>query len=115
MQLGLAQQVQPEAQKQPVLLGLAGQAPPKLFAEVDRAHSAGPFAEQVPARPAAQVQLDELSAEVVGAHSAEAKVQPELLGLAQVAGTAAGGTGTAGGGTTGGQGRAGLAALLAEG
>ena len=84
MQLGLAQQVQPEAQKQPVLLGLAGQAPPKLFAEVDRAHSAGPFAEQVPARPAAQVQLDELSAEVVGAHSAEAKVQPELLGLAQV-------------------------------
>ena len=84
VQLGLAQQVQPEAQKQPVLLGLAGQAPPKLFAEVDRAHSAGPFAEQVPARPAAQVQLDELSAEVVGAHSAEAKVQPELLGLAQV-------------------------------
>ena len=84
VQLGLAQQAQPEAQKQPVLLGLAGQAPPKLFAEVDRAHSAGPFAEQVPARPAAQVQLDELSAEVVGAHSAEAKVQPELLGLAQV-------------------------------
>ena len=37
VQLGLAQQVQPETQKQPVLLGLAGQAPPKLFAEVDRA------------------------------------------------------------------------------
>ena len=33
----------------------------------------------------AQVQLSEL-AEVVGAHSAEAKVQPELLGLAQVQG-----------------------------
>ena len=77
---GCAQQSEPF----PVQQTAPAQAPPKLFAEVDRAHSAGPFAEQVPARPAAQVQLDELSAEVVGAHSAEAKVQPELLGLAQV-------------------------------
>ena len=53
---------------------------PELFAEVDRAHSAGPFAEQVPARLAAQL---ELSAEVVRAQSAQAQVQPELLGLAQ--------------------------------
>ena len=101
--LGLAQQVQPEAQVQPVLLELAGQVQPELFAqlerahsagpfaelarqvqpelfaEVDRAHSAGPFAEQVPARLAAQL---ELSAEVVRAQSAQAQVQPELLGLA---------------------------------
>ena len=72
--LGLAQQVQPEAQVQPVLLELAGQVQPELFAQLERAHSAGPFAEQVPAR---LVQL-ELSAEVVRAHFAAAQVQPVL-------------------------------------
>ena len=55
------------------------QVQPELCLELE----AGLEAEQVPAWLAAQVQLDELSAEVVRAHSAEAQEQPVLLGLAQ--------------------------------
>ena len=51
MLLGLAQQVQPEAQVQPVLSELARQVQPELFAELERAHSA----EHIPAGLAAQL------------------------------------------------------------
>ena len=51
------------------------QVQPELCLELE----AGLEAEQVPA----WLELDELSAEVVRAHSAEAQEQPVLLGLAQ--------------------------------